>query len=365
MKSNFALNFLNLRIFLVLFSFLALGTGCTPRDVDPLSKADKDFVTAQRNKGKTQTQGAKMKPGMPERVDLATGLLMIDREAEALQVFKMAQDLLKAESEKLQNGCVRTKLVSKEKSRRVFEISKELCALSYGDVTHSVNGLATLQVETNEAGELVRLSYDSRPISDKNLDSTEYQISKKNVKMSFVLKDEVHIKIEKRDSGSNFRLTSMSTNTTYIQNIDAVQVQGQISYEADGDWAQTENGDFQSQIHAKLRLKSTVLDIGNGTAGGENYFDLVMDSYNQTALATVHANSCGRAAGSYSYNLSFGRNSKQGVLVLEPSALIAKAKDPKSQKEEAATLALPECSKRAPVAFDLLMVAPVPPFNGR
>ena len=331
---------------------------CSPRDPDVLSQADRDFIKAQKNKGKVGADGfgGKIRPLLPQRVDLSLGLLMMDRESEALLILKNAESLLKSDADKIQDGCVRTKLIEKEKNSRIYQISKELCLSTFADVGFSVNGVATLKMDMNDQGELTGLQYDTPNLVNESLDITEYQVGKKDVKMSFIVKDEVHLKIDKKENAKQYRVSSLQANTTYRQLVGAAETVGQISYEADGDWILLETGGIQSQFHAKLRFKSQVSNAGDGTAGGDSYFDLVIDSYSQIPAGAIKLEQCSRAQATYHYDLSFGRDSRQGSLSLDGNQLVAQSKDPKTQKEDRASLNLNDCSGRAPLAWDQLMI---------
>ena len=84
--SNSLSNFIsNLQLSILCLASLAALTACSPRDPDVLSDSDKQFIANAKNK-KFNQQNAD-RPSLPQKAEVATGLLVADRESQVYQIL--------------------------------------------------------------------------------------------------------------------------------------------------------------------------------------------------------------------------------------------------------------------------------------
>lgn len=378
---------------LCLSSFFALQA-CSPRDPEVLSDADKQFIANAKNKRFNQQQTGD-RPSLPLKAEVATGLLVADRESQVYQILLKSFELIKnktsisASAKNCESWILLRNTSDGSGSQLVYRYNREMCSQNFSDLQLSINGSSTLTLQTrhladgrDELVEVVMQTGDasSSPVAvmDGDLSVPETQFYKNNFNGSFVTQDLVRFDLVKLPSAADvstdnitFQLkqfvavSRLRLNETAKSNDGssvAQRTETLIQHEAVGQMTLVAaNNNLQStQMHHSFTVKSTLQKAG--VQVGDSNFRSQFDT--DTQQQGLYEADCTRWSPALTYVLAFGKSPRTGTLSFSASAVQSSSQNPKTKKVETGTFEVAACSKRPAISWDQWLITSSP-SNGK
>ncbi len=393
--SNSLSNFIsNLQLSILCLASLAALTACSPRDPDVLSDSDKQFIANAKNK-KFNQQNAD-RPSLPQKAEVATGLLVADRESQVYQILLKSFDLIKNKvstapsAKNCENWILMKSTDDAQGSQLVYRYNREMCAQNFTDLQLSVNGssMLTLQVRHLPEGvdELLRVTLQigdvsSSPVAvmDGDLSVPETQFYKNNFTGSFVVQDLVNFDLVKKTdaavaAGENSvfllkqfvavsRLRLSETTKAKDGASVAQRTETLLQHEAAGEFtvSSATNVLLSTQLHHSFNVKSNLLRAGVQIA--DSSFRSLFDT--DTTKQGLFEADCTRWSPALNYVLSFGKTPRSGSLLFSTSSVQSSSQNPKTKKIETGTFEVAACSKRPAISWDQWLLITSSPSNGK
>jgi hypothetical protein len=222
------------------FSLLmaALLLSACARDADVLSKDDKAFLSNRQNKG-GDSQSGPGKARLPQKMEVALGILAEGRILQAQQILALAQDLsVKAIDQK---NCVQIRPLPSI-SGKTYRLLYNKCSPGTTAFDASLTGLADLTLQINEKGELTGLKYETRSAEAGKAPSMIVRAFSKTSKDTLLIEESVNLTMARQDGSDQFAVLDSSAQmimhngykdtatTTEVSNFfDGILSTGQIS----------------------------------------------------------------------------------------------------------------------------------------
>lgn len=197
--------------FSLLLSLVFLAA-CNPRDPDVLTKDDKAMIEGRRNKNSGDSQSGPGKARLPQKMEMALGVLAENRISQAQQILSLATELASKNVDK--KGCVSIRPLSANGNAKNFRLSYNY-KCNPGTDAFDVNmmGLADLLLQLNEKGELLSLKFSTRPLSEDSFDSMTIRAFSKSSKDTLMIRDSLTLSMVRLDATDTFSIVDSSSNS--------------------------------------------------------------------------------------------------------------------------------------------------------
>ena len=152
--------------FLMCILSLGLLSACVPADPAVLSEAD--LIMKKRAKMPFDEKERTGQVTIPQRVEVALGVLIEARHDQVGELIKLAQGLSQAEVRPAEAPCLGVTSLEQMSSKRSYRLEYKDCKLSIGKQQYSLSGQGQLVLDFGEDGSLVKISYETLADGSRN-----------------------------------------------------------------------------------------------------------------------------------------------------------------------------------------------------
>ena len=152
--------------FLMCILSLGLLSACVPADPAVLSEAD--LIMKKRARMPLDEKDRTGQVTIPQRVEVALGVLIEARHDQVGELIKLARGLSQAEVRPAEAPCLGVTSVEQMPSKRSYRLEYKGCKLSIGKQQYSLGGQGQLVLDFGEDGSLVKISYETLADGSRN-----------------------------------------------------------------------------------------------------------------------------------------------------------------------------------------------------